>query len=209
MKHAIVAITIASIFLVSAGLKAEEQEGPSYKVLKTYQDFELRSYDPYIVAEMEVKGSFQEASYAAFPVLVDYIGGNNKKKEEIAMKSPVEQAPAEGEKIAMTSPVTQAPGAGKTYKVSFVMPREYTMETVPTPVDERIEMKEVPAKLMAARKYSGRWTTDNYEENLRILMEGIEREGLKPLSTPVWARYDSPFTLWWNRRNEVMIEVDH
>ncbi len=60
---------------------------------------------------------------------------------------------------------------------------------------------------MAVRRYTGRWTESNYRENEILLLNAIEKAGLKPVATPVYARYNTPFSLWFRRRNEVMVEV--
>lgn len=187
-------------------------EEPAYEVVKTYPEFELRRYAPYLVAETEVRGDFDEVGNRAFRILAGYIFGDNRSREKMEMTAPVNQrpAPGEGEKLEMTAPVSQrrtdGAGAGG-YVFSFVMPSGYTLETLPEPLDPRVRLRGEPARLMAVRGYSGRWTEGNYRENEAILLAAVERAGLKPLSAPVYARYNSPFSLWFMRRNEVMVEV--
>ena len=84
-------------------------EEPKYEVVKTYPDFELRRYAPYLVAETEVTGDFDEVGNRAFRILADYIFGNNRRQEKLEMTAPVNQRPAAGggEKIAMAAPVAQ------------------------------------------------------------------------------------------------------
>jgi len=210
-SQSLVFVLAAGTFLVffAGAALAEESGGPAYKVAKEYDDFELRKYDSYLVAEVEVKSDLEGASYKAFRTLFEFIDGNNVRSEEIAMTSPVVQEPSEeGEKIAMTSPVVQEPsGKEKTYKVGFVMPGKYTLETLPKPADPKVKIRKVPERLVAVRRYSGTWSESNYRENEKALLEAIKEAGLETAGDPVWARYDPPWSLWFNRRNEVMVEV--
>jgi hypothetical protein len=126
------------------------------------------------------------------------------------MTAPVEQTPARarGERIAMTAPVVQSPTAADgAYVFSFVMPAKYTLETLPEPLDERVRIREVPARLVAARRYSGSWSERRYRKNETALLDAVSDAGLEVIEAPTLARYNSPFTLWFLRRNEVLVEV--
>jgi hypothetical protein len=157
------------------------------------------------VAEVEVRGTFGAAAFQAFQTLFQYIEGNNRKQEKIAMTAPVEQQP--GEKIPMTAPVTQSQGSG-TYFIGFVMPANYTLENIPEPLDPRVQIRAVPAKTVAARQYSGSWSKRNYQHNEQILIDAIAEAGLTQVGTPIFARYNHPGIAPSRRRNEVLIEVE-
>jgi hypothetical protein len=200
-----------ALFLIGATAMALEE--PKYEVVATYPEFELRHYAPYLVAETEVRGDFDEVGNGAFRILAGYIFGDNRRQEKMAMTAPVNQRPAaeEGEKIQMTAPVIQRPRSGTegdAYVLSFVMPSGYTLETLPEPTDPRVRIREEPGKWMAARRYSGRWTEANYRENEAALLRGVSAAGLTPIARPVYARYNSPFSVWFLRRNEVMVQVE-
>jgi hypothetical protein len=125
------------------------------------------------------------------------------------MTAPVTQSRSEdkGEKIAMTAPVAQqADGSG--YRVAFVVPARYTLDTVPQPTDPTVEIRAVPAQLTAAWRYSGRWTTTNYQASEAELRRAIAARGLKATGDPILARYDPPFMPSFLRRNEVLIPVE-
>jgi hypothetical protein len=94
-----------------------------------------------------------------------------------------------------------------TYVFSFVMPAKYTLDTLPRPADQRIRLRQIESQLMAARTYSGTWSTRRYQYNEAALMQALQGEGLRPVGAPIFARYNSPFTLWFLRRNEVLVEV--
>jgi len=203
---------IAGVILLLAGGPALATEEPRYDVVKQYEAFELRRYAPQLRAETEVTGEFAAAGNQAFRILAAFIFGDNRKQESISMTAPVNMQPAEtGEKISMTAPVTMVPKEGGaqrgTYVFSFVMPAGYTRATLPQPTDPRVVIREVPARLVAARRYSGTWSESRYREQEAILVEAVAHAGLRSAGPPVFARYNSPFSLWFLRRNEVLIEI--
>jgi hypothetical protein len=207
MKLFAIAVTV----LLFYGGMALAYEQPKYDIVKKYNGFELRRYAPYIVAETVVSGNFDDVGNKAFRILFRYISGDNLKKVEIPMTAPVNQIPVvkSGEKIAMTAPVVQTPqGNNKdTYVFSFVMPSKYTLETLPVPEDPRIRLRQVKARLLAARTYSGTWSERRYKQNEAALLEAVRAAGLTVVGEPTFARYNSPFTLWFMRINEVLVEV--
>ncbi|UCG14796.1 MAG: heme-binding protein [Deltaproteobacteria bacterium] len=170
------------------------------------QAFELRKYEPQIVAETFVEGDFEQVGNEGFRRLFDYISGKNLSKQSIAMAAPVSQE-AKSEKISMTAPVNME-RMGERYRITFVMPSHYTMETLPEPLDSRVELREISGQLMAALRYSGTWSQSRYEEKKDRLFELIGKSGLRPVGEPVFARYNPPFMPWFLRRNEVLIPVE-
>jgi len=46
--------------------------------------------------------------------------------------------------------------------VSFTMPAPYSIETLPTPDDPRVNLQQIPACRMAAVRYSGVWSEKHY-----------------------------------------------
>ena len=63
------------------------------------------------------------------------------------------------------------------YTYAFVMEKQYTLGSLPTPNDERITLREVPARTVAAHRFSGRWTDGNYDKHEALLMAALERDG--------------------------------
>lgn len=191
------------------GLIMASQE-PEYKLLEKNDTYELREYKPFIIAQTEVSGDFDDMGAKAFRILFKYISGNNQTKQNIEMTSPVltESSTQEGEKIPMTTPVIQEMNENsQTALYSFVMPNGATLDSLPQPLDSRIILKEVPAKTLAIRSFSGFWSEENFEENKKILLDALNKANIKTIGKVNFARYNSPFTLWFMRRNEIMIEV--
>ena len=200
-----VALPVAWLLLLLASAPAMAIEQPRFAVEDRDGAFELRRYAPYLVAETRVVGArFEEAGNVAFRRLFRYISGQNEAQQKIAMTAPVTQAPSE--KIAMTAPVAQVADADG-YRVAFVVPAKYTRETVPRPLDPSIEIREVPGQLVAAWRYTGRWTAANYRENEAFLRARMQARSLVAAGPPVLARYDPPFMPAFLRRNEILIPV--
>jgi len=186
-------------------------EEPKYRVEKDYGEFEIRLYAPVIVAETEVAGEFGKVSNEGFRRLAGYIFGGNDGGRKIAMTAPVGTEPAPekttGAKIAMTAPVGAEP-KGDGWIVSFTMPSRWTMKSLPVPDDERIRLREVPGRRVAAVRFSGTWGAAKFEAVAARLREQIQAKGLVPADDPpVYARYDPPWTPWFLRRNEVLVPL--
>ncbi len=201
-------ILISSAALVAWQNPAMALEEPEYRVIEAHDDFELRHYPPYLVAEVDVQGDFEAAGNNAFRILAGYIFGDNQAAEKMNMTAPVaSQAADPGEKMAMTAPVTSTRTAADLTTYAFVMERKYTLDTLPVPNDDRVRIREVPERRMVVRRYSGRWTPANYEKHLATLRAAVQAAGIATLGEPVLARYNSPFSLPLFRRNEIMLEV--
>lgn len=185
-------------------------EEPKFKVLEKDQSFELRLYEPKILAEVVVNGSMREASSKGFKLIADFIFGNNiatsGKSEKISMTAPVLIEP-HAEKISMTAPVNvEQSGAG--WKVNFVMPSQYTLETLPKPNNPLVNIKPIPAKKFAVIQFSGLVDEEKMAKKVTDLEQWISTKQLKVLGNAELARYNPPWTLPFLRRNEVMIEVE-
>ena len=186
-------------------------EEPKYIVIQKNDTFEIREYAPYLVAQTEVTGTFDEMGGKAFRILFKYISGENQQRRNIEMTAPViqENTQQEGQKIQMTAPVIQEIDTSNPQSTiySFVMPQEFTLAKLPLPLDKHINLKEIPAKTVAVLEYSGSWGEEKYKKNEALLLKALDDAGIKTIGKPNFARYNSPFSLWFMRRNEVMIEV--
>lgn len=197
-------LTLSGCSIFGAGVS--DTEIPKYDVVSVSENdnIEIRRYDPMIIAEVEVQGERDEAISNGFRTLADYIFGNNTIQESIAMTAPVQQQASE--KIAMTAPVQQQSSEGG-WKVSFVMPSQYTMETLPKPVSEEITIKEIAATTFVVIKFSGFSSNENVAEHEEKLLQYIQANQLQILGVPKYAFYNPPWTLPFLRRNEIMVEL--
>lgn len=180
-------------------------EKPTYDVISSNKNIQTRRYDPMIIAEVEVTGAREDAIGDGFRILADYIFGNNTVSQEIAMTAPVEQQSSQ--EIAMTAPVQQQATDGA-WTVSFVMPSEYTMETLPKPNNEAVKLVQVPEKTYVVIQFVGRNTSENVTKHEEQLMAYVAENNIKTVGAPKYAFYNPPWTLPFLRRNEVMLAVE-
>ncbi|MBM9535942.1 heme-binding protein [Desulfobulbus alkaliphilus] len=199
-------ILLAATVIMIGAMETMAIEEAAYIVLEREGKFEIRDYAPHILAETMVEGNLEQAGSMAFSRLFGYISGENRSRDKLAMTAPVSQEPM-GEKIKMTAPVGQQRVQEK-WLVSFMMPASYTLETLPVPDDPRVVLRQVPARRMATVRYSGLWSEKKYLRYKMELASWIKERDLAVAGEPVWARYNSPFTPWFLRRNEILIPVE-
>lgn len=151
--------------------------------------FEVRRYAPVVAAEVTRPGDRRQGVSAAFGPLADYIFAKDRG----------------GDKIAMTAPVTQQAEAGG-WQVRFLMPAARGMATLPPPGGD-VRLVELPARRMAAVRFSGRWTDARFDAAEARLRGWMDARGLTPAGPATYGYYNPPFLPWFLRRNEVMIEI--
>ena len=178
---------------------------PKFIVLGKEDGYEIREYVPTIEARVMVEGKYKEAMTAGFRILAGYIFGGNTRKQSIAMTAPVSEQGSES--IAMTAPVSNTQLTKSSYVVSFVMPEEYTLATLPAPDDSHIELLEVPARTSAALVYSGYATASKVEKMKAKLLQCLERDNVAIMGVPRSARYNPPWTLPFMMRNEILVDI--
>ncbi|WP_371876898.1 heme-binding protein [Phenylobacterium sp. LH3H17] len=194
---------VLSVTLIGTDAMAVEE--PAFKAVLREGAFEVRDYPALVVAEVTVSGDQKEAAGKGFRLLAGYIFGGNKRRQSIAMTAPVAQAPT-SEKIAMTAPVTQTQSSGE-WVVRFTMPRAYSIETLPEPNDPKVHLRMVPPVRFAVLKFSGLARKDDVAAKTAELEKLAGTHHLRALGPASLAQYDPPWTLWFMRRNEVMIPV--
>ena len=179
-------------------------ERPHYSVETSQPPYEIRDYAPTIVAAVHVEGDRSEAVSAGFRILARYIFGGNQAQGKIAMTAPVTQT--RGQAIAMTAPVAQQPDPTG-WEVRFTMPAAYTIDTLPRPTDGRVHIVQVPGQRMAVIKFSGFWSDANLQSHAAQLSAWLKARHLTATSPPTYAYYDPPWTPWFMRTIEVMVDI--
>ena len=205
IRKVVWAVVVVTVLLAAlSGTIMSQVAEPKFKTLSTQGKFEIREYVPVIVAEVEVSGERKAAINEGFRLIAGYIFGGNSPGQKIAMTAPVLQQ--RGENIAMTAPVTQQ-ARGDVWKVRFVMPELFTLETLPKPANERVKLIAVPAKRFVVIRFSGSQTDRNMRPHQDKLLSYVREHSLLTTGEPSFAFYNPPWTLPFLKRNEVMLEL--
>ena len=204
MQRLLLLLTL-TLTLTTVPVFSHAIEEPRYEVIRQFDNVELRQYAPYVVAEVVLDATAEDAGSRAFPILAGYIFGKNKGDKQFAMSAPVTQTAA-AVKMEMTAPVTQAAVPGG-MRVQFVLPEVVTLESAPEPLDPRVQLRLVPASPWATIRYSGTWSQANYDEHLGKLQAALAAAGVATQGQPVLARYNNPMTPWFMRRNEIWLAL--
>ena len=204
MKILIVVLVGIIVLAALAGNIMSNVEQPDYKLVTSEGNIEIRDYAPMILAQVEVPGERKQAIREGFKILADYIFGNNTSNSRMEMTAPVTNELSE--KMAMTAPVLQEQDMDM-WKVRFVMPKKYSLETLPKPNSKDVNLIPLPARRFAVIQFSGFADDETIKQHTDELKAYILAETLKPIGGPSLAFYNPPWTLPFLRRNEVMIEI--
>jgi hypothetical protein len=204
MLRALILVLIAGLALW--GVMSMATKEPPFTVQFSERDFEIRDYPAQAIAEVLVSGDRKEAASKGFRLLAGYIFGANTRKQSIAMTAPVTQQAATNEKIAMTAPVIQSGGDGN-WVIRFIMPEGATLDSLPQPNDPKVRLRMLAPQRVAVARFSGFAREEAVASNTAALQSFLVAHDLQAIGAPVLAQYNPPWTLWFLRRNEVMIPV--
>ena len=202
-------VFLTSVLIASTVMATEE---PKFSIIEKSEPFELRAYAPQLIAEVKVEGDLDTASSQGFRLIAAFIFGQNQVSEKISMTVPVGIETAQSTKIAMTVPVgieaskDSAKGINQ-WVFSFVMPSEYTMATLPKPLNPLVTIRELPAQKRAAITFSGFYNDAKVLEKTKALEEWIKSKQWQAIGSPQFARYNPPWSIPFMRRNEILITV--
>ena len=169
-------------------------ETPNYKLVKKYKNFEIRDYEKMIVAHTKIKRTFRESTSTGFRRIANYIFGGNDKSMEIAMTAPV---------------LTKFPSDinSNIFEVSFVMPKEHNLKSLPSPDLETVSISERQLGRVAVFKFGG-WATENRTKYyIDQLINSLKKERIDALGDIMVAQYNSPWVMPPFRKNEIIIAI--
>lgn len=183
-------------------------ESPRYETVQKENKFEIREYEDYILAEVEIDGDFSSALQKGFRVLADYIFGGNTSKARISMTVPVTEQAVASEKIEMTAPVTSSPvEEGKKYLIAFTMPSKYTLESLPEPANKTISFRRVAKHRVALLRFSGNLNSKLAIRKAKELETWLNENKYPKKTGFAFAQYNPPWIPGIFRRNEVLTNL--
>ncbi len=182
-------VVSAGIGLLIVSFTSKNIETPKYKVIKTYDEVEVRLYPKMVVAKTNLTDkSFDNQGSNGFRTIANYIFGGNEKNE----------------KIAMTAPVVM--NMGDSASMYFVMPKSYDKSELPTPNSKNVQIVEVAEKTLAVISYGGFSSDEKIEKHRKQLEAILQKNKLQTKGAYLYMGYNAPWDII-NRKNEVAIEV--
>jgi DNA gyrase inhibitor GyrI len=181
--------TLIVLLILNTNIMANEQ--PDYTVIKKDNEFEIRQYTNFLTATVETEGERDDAIGKGFRILFKYISGENKNKES----------------ISMTVPVMQKSTGNNKWSISFVVPKKFNLQNVPQPDNQSVKIKNNPDLKVIVITFSGLFSNENIKENEAKIRNYIKEKGLKIEEPAIYAGYNSPWTLWFLKRNEVLFKL--
>lgn len=196
------ALAGCSVFGIRSGT-----EEPAYRVIANVGPVQIRQYGPRLAASAIVPGNEVAARSAGFRRLAGYIFGANTGAASISMTAPVVESRSAPAKIPMTAPVAQSQSADGAWTITFYMPQNYTLQTLPKPSHPGIEIHQIPAAVDAVYRFSGIPGIAAVDNARSLLLRTLAGSAWEITGDPVTWFYDPPWTLPWFRRNEVAVAV--
>ncbi|MEL6523744.1 MAG: heme-binding protein [Pseudomonadota bacterium] len=184
-------IALAFMSTIAGANMYKGYEVPDYSVERADGPFEIRTYAPHLVAEVNTRGSRSQAASRGFRQLAGFIFGGNQQDASIAMTAPVAQVPAD-----------------QGWLIRFGMPSHYDESSLPTPKDANVRIVELPADRQAIVQFTGRWNKSRLAQHEQALRAWIDAQGLTVAGPAKYYFYDDPFTLPWKRRNEIALTLN-
>jgi len=187
----IVGIVVAAFLAIQLFAMSSQKSIETYpfKVVKTYDNFEIRNYEASLFTAVKLSSNeYSKVSSSGFSILAGYIFGGNETNEKIAMTSPV----------AMTLEDSMT--------MMFMVPQKFNKENLPRPNQSQIEFKEEPAKTVAAIRFGGWANDEEIEKYKQKLIAELDKNGIEYTNRFYLLGYNPPYEIL-NRKNEIIVEL--
>jgi hypothetical protein len=164
-----------------------------FRVIRTYRNFEIREYQPCVIAEVKVTAQYSTATNSAFGSLFKYISRENLASQKIARTAPVIAA-------QRSSTIDD-----DEWFVSFVMPSGSTFGHLPHPNDPQVILRELDVETCVALSFRGKATEELSRSKIRELRIAATEMNIALSSETRICRFDPPFKPDFMQYNEIVI----
>ena len=164
-----------------------------FRVIRTYPNFEIREYQPCVIAEVKVTAQYSTATNTGFGSLFKYISRENLESQRIAMTAPVIAA-------QRSSTIDD-----DEWFVSFVMPSGSTFGHLPHPNDPQVILRELDIETCVALSFRGKATEELTRRKIRELRIAATEMNIALSSETRICRFDPPFKPGFMQYNEIVI----
>ena len=187
-------ISLATLFSISIIIlnKAMAIETPKHTLIKKEIGFEIRKYEPMVIAKTSVRSDYSDATSTGFRRIANYIFGGNSASMSIEMTAPV---------------LTNTPDPEDIYEIQFVMPSEHSMEDLPQPNSQNVTLKKVNLGRTAVLRFGGWATKDRASHYQNKLSDLLTASGYTVNGTFMVAQYNSPWAIPPFRKNEIIVQI--
>jgi len=218
MNRRVLSLSFITAFILFSTMERKamaKYEEPKYEVLESNDNIEIRQYKDRIAAEVVTEGEQKRALDEGFMILSGYILGKNIRKRNTDMtaspeansSATIDESLYRSESIPMTAPVTAFASKDNKWTIRLFMPAKYSLETLPTPDNERIKLVQVAPEKFAVLKFSGFSSKESFDKKATALRKFLAKNKIDAAGPEVDAYYDPPWTLPFLRSNEVMIPI--
>ncbi len=184
-------INIVLLLLVHISLSyASMTEKQKYRVVQSYEGFEIRYYPPATLATVYTSAnSYREIAIPGFRTLAGYIFGGNASNTKISMTSPVHMD------------INDSLSA-----MSFVMPSKYELKDLPAPDNSRVVLEESKPDYIAVIRFGGYASDRAIRRNSEKLAALLDAAGISYHGNFRYLGYNPPYQ-FIGRRNEIIVSV--
>lgn len=164
-----------------------------YDVVRPLERYEIRRYEPMVMAEVTISGDYDRAIKRAYKELKRYAKGAN----------------ADAMRIPLTMPLMhcQCPETGA-YIMWLPMPEGSSAATLPAPESAHIRLRNVPGATFVVSGFEGAAYGWRVKEETDKALFWIEKDKLVPAGgLPLIAQYNPRGGGCGKRLNEVMVQI--
>jgi len=206
MKTTLVAL-LATVLVTGCGVLGQRTgEEALFSTLSVDENFEVRLYEPLIVAQTVVEGPYLLATRTGYQRLTNYVSGNNLAQQTISANPPSVVRTGSKSKVELTVPYYEEYLDGS-WLVSVAMPEAYSLNTLPKPVDDTITFTVLPRLKVAVVRFMGYRSQSLISKKADALTQWMRQNRLSAASPARSAIYDSPWAIPMLRRHEIHISV--